>query len=575
VDVPRGTGFFVVVDHLFCVDKEERKASLGATTPSLLNIVFRLSLLEVRRAFAALLSVCVCVMSQCLKCKEAVGLYCSRDGVAKLYCSDCFTQFCTKLFRDALLMQCRMACDVPMAVAVSGGHSSMFMLHQLGLWRKQHELRLGNGKWRLVLLPFHLREDALVIPPSSLSRPVMAEEVAEEMEKQFDKLDRYVQEQTVQWQFAGSPLFAPGEVRQLSYRDFLSSQEIETLRDCVHHPKLSLTTREEWYDRLRRRILTAAAEKLIREWHDASSSSTPSVSTTSVCRSWKHLVVGDNAVRCSIATLRSIVQGETGDQVVHKSGFRGYVHDVVVMRPMRTLLPKEIVSYTRLHGIGASYSPALSTGTALRSIHRTLESFVFGLMQSYRAVVFNILNVTTKLGVQPAAAALAVFGPESTDEAKGTHSKHVVLSKIAHHHRTEIESHPPPSFSPYVVEEGTEPSQGARCLICGCAQVLPYATAPSSSKSVVAGLATTEQDAGPQCHLCYSCSALWSDCSGDSADGSDASLLNAWVTVASMLECPTNDSGESHKAVLSDADRAAYLIDDGCDDSQKEHVERQ
>lgn len=110
-------------------------------------------------------------MLSCFKCHKASGCVPSRDGISKLYCNDCFALYCTKLVRDGLFMHCQVASSEPIAVAVSGGLASMFLLHQLGMLRLQqrHQRKDAANNVATIdelnLLPFHLNEHELLVQP--------------------------------------------------------------------------------------------------------------------------------------------------------------------------------------------------------------------------------------------------------------------------------------------------------------------------------------------------------------------------------------------------------------------------
>lgn len=110
-------------------------------------------------------------MSLCFKCHKTTGRVASRDGVTKLYCNDCFALYCIKLVRDGLFMHCQVASNEPIAVAVSGGPASMFLLHQLGMLRLQQRHQRKDAANNvatldeLILLPFHLNEHELLVQP--------------------------------------------------------------------------------------------------------------------------------------------------------------------------------------------------------------------------------------------------------------------------------------------------------------------------------------------------------------------------------------------------------------------------
>ncbi|KAG5505274.1 hypothetical protein JIQ42_07481 [Leishmania sp. Namibia] len=483
-------------------------------------------------------------MHQCFKCKQAIGTVASRDGPAKVYCQDCFLAYCAGAVRENAFQQCFVPSDTPLAVAVSGGPNSMLLLREFGQLRykaRDHLRRqqLVQQRWacaqgrrrdgtpvspsstssassvcNLILLPFHLCEDELVLPPpppprspsspspSSLreisGRPEAIEKVRSAMEEQFEMLRKCVLQQPPRWVYhddaprkrksakkqqnnttaavrmavaraggahvatpesaysgggsgfspSSSPrqryaetsgesaattacLFDEAEMRLFYYSDFLSGAYLSEVRHALHASRLSLSDREALYARVRQQTLCRAAQRLCMEYRQRAAAAAVIGETTGeeVTRrsdeahclgererldgrsslrgtsweTWSHLLLGSNAARCAIAALEALVTGASGEGVVHGAGFRGFTHEVVCLRPLRTILPKETVLYTRLCGILGSYTPALRTSTATRSIHRTLEQFVLTMMASYRTMIFNVLNTVQRLEVHPAS----------------------------------------------------------------------------------------------------------------------------------------------------------------------------
>ncbi|EAN79372.1 hypothetical protein, conserved [Trypanosoma brucei brucei TREU927] len=427
-------------------------------------------------------------MTVCFKCKSASAVVCSRDGPTKSYCSSCFTDFCTRLTRDSLFRNCGLPCDEPVVVAVSGGFSSMMLLHQLGILRTQNRIRQGEGRVTFELIPLHLREEELMAPTQQGPVNAFADEgddarqengrychTFSEVKEQFEELECLVRTQCEQWEFASTPLFTADEVQIVQYSDYLSPDELRGLREVLHHPRIPLSHRELLYRRLRGRILTVAAVESINKWRDI----------RQVSGQWYHMLTGENALRCCVATLREVMSNSNSNRIVHFGGHRGFLGQCMVMRPLRSLIPREAVIYCRLHGIQAGFTPSLSTLTALRSFDRTLEVFINIMLGSYRTSIFNVLNTVTRLDVGADAEILNVDlrteqsgGPcgENTKQAK-----RVIAGKAAQHHREQLKMRRPicclwegadikgEEEAEENGEEGKLSNQSRRlCLVCGC-----------------------------------------------------------------------------------------------------------
>lgn len=488
-------------------------------------------------------------MSQCFKCKDAIGTIASRDGAAKPYCVECFQNFCDRTVRENLLQHCSLPSDTPIAVAVSGGPNSMMLLHQLGILRAKSLQRGGNGAIHYHFLPFHLCEKELIVPPRPSSLVVAAVASAESdapfrgidsicatMTEQFNVMERCATKQPHRWVYTSAPargkgvatsvpLFRDGEVRCFRYGDFLSQDYIAELRQVLHHRRLSLTDREEVYARVKQQVLCRASARLIHAFSSATTHSSDGA-TTPPAGGWVHMMMGSNAARCAAAALHGLVMGGGGEVVVHSSAFRGYLHQTVVLRPMRTVLPKEAVLYARQYGIATGYTPSLSTGTALRSVSLVLEDFVYTILVSYRTMIFNVLNTVERLEVHPQAMECLLRNdiPEETAGAslqqggqrqgkrrplQGRSAQQLAerlrvtappSTTYTHTVATTSPSEPPAASAPSSVAAVTT---AVLCLGCGCPLAPPLPSdAPAESRAVTAVEAVAVSPHFAFCHEC-------------------------------------------------------------------------
>ncbi|RNF04544.1 cytoplasmic tRNA 2-thiolation protein 2 [Trypanosoma rangeli] len=418
-------------------------------------------------------------MVLCFKCGRSQGVASSRDGAKKPYCAECFVEFCTRHIRDNLFKHCGVPCEVPLVVAVSGGPGSMALLHQLGVLRMQNRMRPKRGQITFTFIPLHLREDELVVPllsddaESHVGGPQQVElrRIADAMTGQFEKLEKMIRTQCVQWEFGSVPLFTTDEVCVVRYSDYLSPSEMRVFRAALHHPRLPLTQREFLYGRLRQRVLTAATIECISRWHQA---------RDLLNVGWYHILTGENALRCCVTTFRELMSGN-GENFVHHCGHRGFVSQCLVLRPLRSLLPRELVLYCHTQGIWAGYSPSLSTKTSLRSMNRTLELFFNNMLQTYHTSVFNVLNTVNKLHIETAPELTSV---ELQIGVSPQQTKRVIPGKTAQHHYEQLQMKQLPHYSWFGRNDGM-PSSSENddrshhlCLLCGC-------TIPTVGKHVI------------------------------------------------------------------------------------------
>ena len=228
-------------------------------------------------------------------------------------------------------------------------------------------------------------------------------------------------------------------------------------------PPLS-TTEDIYFQARRNAILTAASEIAQREISNHNNNSLVVGSGDgnggSSPISDAYVLFGDHAVSCAVTALDCTVRGR-GANIVDLCGYSGHLHwrsPVVpspspstttnnddgaaaisptssapylhVRRPMRDLLPKELIQYCRAQNIAwtgsilsfqhqqqSTSTPSSTSSSASaskkfvyapspltkiptgKSVYRTLEQFVLALCEggTYRSTVFNILNAVEKL----------------------------------------------------------------------------------------------------------------------------------------------------------------------------------
>lgn len=449
----------------------------------------------------------------CFKCKVGTGTFLSRNGVSKLYCSDCFSDFCVKTFKNSLFGHCGLSSNEPIAVAVSGGINSMFLLYQLGVLRVMGTIRGGEGRTEFIFLPFHLCEEELVLASTSpvafsagtnISGDMPLEEglfstfsstrgagdsspkrfspsakrqatFFEHLRVQFQLLPLSILKQMEKWEWASQPLFPQQRneppLKVFNYSDFFSEDQMEFLCTVLHHRNISHDCREELYYRVRESVLRAAAHRLSCDWkkkketlpdsHDMASG----ILSFNRVSQWVHYISGENAVRCCVNALNSVVTGGGGCSLLQQAGFCSFFHHVRQMRPLRMLLPNEVVLFCRLHHLEGLYTPTLSTGMSVSSVRRVLEGFTYELMSVHRTILFNVLTVVSHLD----AERLFPLSSRSLDSEKGVDAhkkKHMVFSKVMSRHEY-LSKNDPPQL-PFRGGAGSVADEEKMCFMCGC-----------------------------------------------------------------------------------------------------------
>jgi len=121
---------------------------------------------------------------------------------------------------------------------------------------------------------------------------------------------------------------------------------------------------------------------------------------TRACTASGHskLMLGDTCSRLSVRLLSSITQGR-GAHIAHEMAFGdARLPDVMVLRPLRDFLAKEIVLYNSLQNIEPTILPNMSTmESSTASLDRLTEGFLNGLQAEFPATVSTVFRTGTKL----------------------------------------------------------------------------------------------------------------------------------------------------------------------------------
>ncbi|CUG94419.1 Hypothetical protein, putative [Bodo saltans] len=350
---------------------------------------------------------------RCFKCKSDVAIIATREGPKKSYCVTCFTDFCNRTVRDALFRDCLLPPDMPVVLCVSGGVNSMAMLHLLGVLRQTNMTRGGSGKIFFDFRVLHLTEEDIVAPASQIDVSTIAAAITN---------------------FASAPapvggvagagsLVDPAGIVVKSMRSIFDEIAAETAGDAHRSPLpfasrgASATDLEEEYVIRKRIALSYAAKKYCSgpllpstRMEESSETATPSSHPTEPQPSLPTpppvlMVLGDNAVISCTRALGDLVRGK-GSQIPSSSALRSRVQGgAYAMRPLRGLLPKEIIMYCKLNAVPRFTTPTPTTAAGVfggKSVNRLLQTFVSTLMQTFPSTPFNVLNSVTKL--TPASA---------------------------------------------------------------------------------------------------------------------------------------------------------------------------
>lgn len=325
----------------------------------------------------------------CFKCKAAPGFTPSRDGPKRPLCVGCFVEYVERLAKDTFYRFSRVPSETSVALCVSGGTNSMTLLHLIGKWVAENLRRGGQGTIRYKITVVHLNELGLVEPATSVDgqRRHAAAEACVRREAERLGLPFFAAPMTIL-----GPLGAgSGGVEETTS----AAARVAEIAVALQGP-LPLSDREDLYHAVRRQALCRLA----------------------VAAGCPHgLILAENATVSACRMLGNVVRGR-GNNAGVECAFRSTVPGpslevpaMTVYRPLRAVLGKEMALFARAQSVPTVFVPTLGTLSSLRSIDRSVETFVLTLAGPFRSTVFNINN--TVLGLECDAPALSGGAAES------------------------------------------------------------------------------------------------------------------------------------------------------------------
>lgn len=296
----------------------------------------------------------------CMKCSKAQAVVVVR--LNDPLCEACFMTYFVHKFRATIGKARVIRHEDKVLLAVSGGPCSLAMLRLVceglsGKTAKKFRFRPG------VLF---IDEGAL-LGIEELERAKIKQEVSEFVAKNggFDfynaNLEDIFQEKIVRTE---------NEIQGCS-----STIPVAKLKHCFNSLP-SLTAKEDLLRSLRHQLFVRIA---LRE-------------------GYPKVMVGDCASRISVRILSDISQGR-GEALPFDTGFVDSRHgNIIIVRPMREFVAKEILLYNFFQGIDAISVPTLATkADCYASIDRLTEEFVGGLQAQFPFTVNTIFRTGDKL----------------------------------------------------------------------------------------------------------------------------------------------------------------------------------
>ncbi|XP_053934639.1 cytoplasmic tRNA 2-thiolation protein 2 [Cuculus canorus] len=350
----------------------------------------------------------------CVKCGQSSAALVIRVGDA--FCRGCFHEYFVHKFRAMLGKNRVIFPGEKVLLALSGGPASSAMLRQVqeGLSREtakrlrfvpgliyvdegavrgqslaQREQSLAHMETLLQAtgFPYYLAhlEEALELPASIL-RPG-PEGSSKPGPSYKEAVEGFIQQQRQEGDGDGGT-----SMPNLSTQDTpagppatpclpttAQTQKLQLLFEAVETP----TAREELLQMLRIHLILQTART----------------------KGYAKVMTGESCTRVAIKLLTNLALGR-GAFLAVDTGFMDNRHgDVMVVRPMREYMAKEIAFYNHFFSVPTVIAPPLPTKRREKpSIHRLMERFLLGLQEDFPSTISTVYRTGEKLSPDPAKA---------------------------------------------------------------------------------------------------------------------------------------------------------------------------
>jgi len=306
---------------------------------------------------------------KCVKCPEQAAITIRNDHT---FCNECFLSYATHKFRSAFGKSRQVRDGEKVLLAYSGGNCSSSLLH-LSLEGKSPR---APKKLRFSPSLIYIDEGA-VLGLSDAERAANNAQIYNTMK--LSGLPYYVYRlEDILCAGSCSPVSLAEQLQEINLdSDQASSTQknAKLLNDLLSSAQ-SLTTKENLLDTLRTQMLLRCA----------------------VDTQHSKILVGDSSNRLACRLLSDITQGR-GANVANQISFGdSRFGDVMILRPMREFLSKEIAFYNRLNNIEPTVLPNLTTkSTGSASLDRLTEEFIEGLQAEFPQTVSTVFRTGNKL----------------------------------------------------------------------------------------------------------------------------------------------------------------------------------
>ncbi|KAJ1668529.1 Cytoplasmic tRNA 2-thiolation protein 2 [Coemansia sp. RSA 1813] len=325
------------------------------------------------------------VPGMCVKCKVANPNITIRRS---LYCKECFVRACIVKFRTATNRSRKNSpatTRTKLMVALSGGPSSSAMLRMMADFQCMHIKGTAAQPLYEDVVAGHIDETALF--PDVRDSLICDIAANADIECKVAKLeDVFCRDREASaFMKTVSEVDAPNELKDRIRAQLVKPDESASSKDqlqSLFSGLATVTDREEMLDVLKTIMLVELARK----------------------EKCGVLLVGDSGTRIATKIVSLASRGRGFSLPFEVGAESSWFSDVLVYRPMRDFIMKEIAFFNQWTNQSIVVVPTFTTGAPMRtSIGRLTESFVVGLDRDFASTVSTICRTMQKLEPQQQA----------------------------------------------------------------------------------------------------------------------------------------------------------------------------
>ncbi|KAI9141507.1 hypothetical protein BKA69DRAFT_1073807 [Paraphysoderma sedebokerense] len=308
----------------------------------------------------------------CVKCKDEKGTITIRQI---LYCRSCFIENISYKFRHTLarLKTMNHIGEDKLLLALSGGHSSRTMLHLMSMYQQTGESMKTSKCFKDVIV-CHIDESGLFDGPNETSSKL--EEIVASYRLPLEKVQLEEVFALDEMKDDAYLLKVTGDDMYLAKQD----QPLQSNREKLQNLFLNsakMSGKEDLLNHLKMKLLLLKAKSL----------------------GCSRLMLGDSGTRLAIKIISETSKGRGYSLPVDIAGETDWYQDVIVLRPMKDYILKELGIYNTLNNLETIHIPTFTTKTtkSKASIDHITEEFIMGLERDFSNTVSTVYRTASKL----------------------------------------------------------------------------------------------------------------------------------------------------------------------------------